>query len=104
MVKVAVTVLAALMLTLQLPLVLVQAPPQPAKTLPDEGVAVRVTLVLVAKLALHMVPGHWMPVGALVTEPVPVPTRLTPRANVGAGATVMFCVTVAAALWLAFPT
>ena len=96
MVKVAVTLLAALMLTLQLPLVLVQAPLQPAKTLPEEGTAVMVTLVPALKDALQT--KQLIPAGTLVTAPAPVPTRLKLRVNVGAGATVKFCVTGVAAL------
>ena len=42
--KVAVTLRALLMLTVQLPVPL-QAPPQPAKLLPDAGCAVKVTCV-----------------------------------------------------------
>ena len=50
------------------------------------GVAVRVTFEPAEKLALH-VPGQLIPVGLLVTVPVPVPAEVTvsgydPRENV----------------------
>ena len=68
--KVAVTVFAAFMVSVQVP-VPVQAPLQPAKVLPAAGVAVRVTLVPLVKFALQ-VALQSIPAGpATVPEPVP---------------------------------
>jgi hypothetical protein len=53
-----------------------QAPDQPVNVEPVLGVAVRVTGVALAKLALHVVP-QLMPEGLLVTVPVPVPALCT---------------------------
>jgi hypothetical protein len=53
-----------------------QAPDQPAKVEPVPGVAVRVTLVPLEKEALQVEP-QLMPLGLLVTVPVPVPARET---------------------------
>ena len=53
-----------------------QAPPHPANVEPAPGVAVSVTPVPPAKLALHADP-QLMPAGELVTEPVPVPAFCT---------------------------
>lgn len=79
--KFAVTYLAAVMLTVQVPLVLAQAPPQPVKLLPDAGVAVSVTLVPLLKFALQVVPQE-MPEGILLTVPMPVPFLLMVRVTV----------------------
>ena len=68
--KVAVTFLAAVILTVQGPLRLEHAPLQPPKVEPLAGVAVRVTLPV--KLALQADP-HSIPSGALVTTPLPLP-------------------------------
>jgi len=73
--KVAVTALAAVMVTLQVP-VPEQAPLQPAKVEPAAAVAVRVTGVPLAKLALQVL-GQLMPLGLLLTEPDPVPVSVT---------------------------
>ena len=69
-VNVAVTLWAALMLTVQLPVPL-HAPPQPVKVLPVAGVAVRVTLAPLLNDALQVEP-QLMPAGVLVTVPVPL--------------------------------
>jgi hypothetical protein len=78
--KVAVTALAALMVTLQAP-VPVQAPLQPAKVDPAAAVSVKVTTVPLAKLALQVL-GQVIPLGLLVTVPDPVPAGVTVNAKV----------------------
>jgi phage tail protein X len=77
--NVAVTALAAVMVTLQVP-VPEQAPLQPAKVDPADAVAVRVTTVPLAKLALQVL-GQVMPAGLLLTEPAPVPASVTDSPN-----------------------
>jgi hypothetical protein len=74
-VKVAVTLVAALIGTLQAPLPL-HAPLHAVKVEPLEGVAVSVTAVPCAKVVLHTVP-QLMPAGELVTVPLPVPASAT---------------------------
>ena len=69
--KVAVTEWSAVIVTVQVP-VPVQSPDQPAKVLPDAGVAVSVTWVPVPKLTVHVAPQS-IPAGSLVTVPVPLP-------------------------------
>src|SRR5580700_5937312 len=71
--KAADTLVAALIVTAQLPLPL-HTPPQPSKAAPWAGVAVSVTCVPLPKLELHVAP-QLMPEGELVT--VPLPKRLT---------------------------
>ena len=78
--KVAVTDLAALMVTEQVP-VPVQAPLHPAKVEPDAPAALRVTTEPLLKLAAQ-VPGQLMPAGLLLTEPAPVPAKLTVNGKV----------------------
>ena len=73
--NVAVTDLAALIVTEQLP-VPVQAPLQPAKVEPAAAVAVRVTTVPLVKFAVHVL-GQLIPAGLLLTVPVPVPASVT---------------------------
>src|ERR1700692_535731 len=68
--NVAVTLCAAFIVTTQLPTPL-QAPPQPLKPQPFAGVAVSVTWVPEAQVALH-VDGQLIPAGELVTAPLPV--------------------------------
>jgi hypothetical protein len=79
--KVAVTALAALMVTGQ---VAVHFSLQPAKIAFVAGLAVRITVTPVAKFA-RQVPGQLMPGGLLVTEPVPTPVTLTVSGWIGAG-------------------
>jgi len=79
MLKVAVTDLAALMVTEHLP-VPVQAPPHPAKVEPEAGDAVRVTTVPAEKFAVQVL-GQLIPLGLLVTVPDPVPPRVTESAK-----------------------
>src|SRR5439155_3628020 len=71
-VNVAVTVVAAEMVTVQV-LAPAQPPPvQPAKEEPAADAAVRVTAVPLVKLAEQVAP-QLMPTGELVTVPLPVP-------------------------------
>ena len=55
-----------------------QAPDHPTNVEPAAGVAVKVTLEPLLKLALHVVP-QLIPAGLLVTVPLPVPARVTLR-------------------------
>lgn len=66
--KVAVTLFAASIVTVQVPLVLVQAPLHPENRLPAVGEAERTTVL--PRVALHVLP-QVMTVGVLVTEPLP---------------------------------
>ena len=80
--KVAVTCWLAVSVTTQVELVPLQPPPlHPPKVELAPAVSVSVTCVPATKLALHVC-GQLMPGGLLVTEPVPVPARVT--LNVGA--------------------
>src|SRR2546430_17702704 len=91
--KVAVTVVAADIVTVQGP-VPVQPPPlQPRKTEPALGVAVSTTTVPLAKLAVQVAPQLLSP-GLLVTVPAPAPLRLTVSVKIGVKVTA----TLAAAL------
>src|SRR5262249_60549175 len=76
-VKLAVTVWPALMVTTQDP-VPAQAPLQPVKMEPVGAVALRVTPTLELN-EVEQVEPQLMPVGALVTVPVPVPAVFTVR-------------------------
>src|SRR5947199_1676642 len=91
-VKVAVTVVAALRVTVQAPVPEQPPPVQPPKVEPAAGAAVSVTAVPLAKLAVQVAP-QVMPAGALVTAPLPVPALLTVSVKVG----VKVAVTVVAA-------
>lgn len=73
--KVAVTAFAALMVTEQVP-VPVQAPLQPVKVDPAAAVSVKVTTVPLLKLALQVL-GQLIPLGLLLTVPLPVPAGVT---------------------------
>ena len=75
--NVAVTAVAAFIVTMQLP-VPEHAPLHPAKLVPDAGVAVSVTIVPLLKFAVQ-VPGQLIPPGLLVTAPPPV--TVTDSAN-----------------------
>src|SRR5205809_7819545 len=81
-VKVAVTVVAAESVTTHVPAPEQLPPLQPVKVEPAAGVAVSVTAVPLAKLAVQVAP-QLIPTGALVTVPLPVPAGLTVRATVG---------------------
>ena len=91
--KVAVTEVAALTVTAQVP-VPEQAPLQPAKVEPAAGVAVRVTAVPGVSTCEQVAPQE-MPAGALVTVPVPVPLFVTDSVM---GTSVNVAVTEVAAL------
>src|SRR5262249_21306835 len=73
--NVAVTARAALIVTLHA-VVPVQLRLQPVKVESVAATAVRVTAVLLVNDAVHAVPQE-MPVGALVTVPLPVPVLVT---------------------------
>lgn len=73
--KVAVTLLAASMVTVHVPVPLHPPPLQPVKVLPDDGDAVRVIGGLPAATDTEQVEGHEMP--PPVTCPLPVPDVLT---------------------------
>ena len=77
--NVAVTVVAAVIVTTQVPVPLHGAP-QPANVDPVAAAAVNVTAVPLAKFAVHVV-GHAIPAGALVTVPLPVPASVTVNAK-----------------------
>src|ERR1700685_319957 len=85
--KVAVTVLAALTVTLQV-VVPAHAPDQPAKVLVATGVSVSVTCVPGAKLVEHAVDvaEQLIPMGVLVIVPLPAPARETVNARSVTGA------------------
>jgi hypothetical protein len=73
--NVAVTEVLAVRVTAHVPVPL-QAPDQPANVEPVLGVAVSVTGVPLAKLALHVCP-QLMPEGVLVIVPAPAPPLCT---------------------------
>jgi hypothetical protein len=80
--KSAVTVVAALSVTVQAPVPVHPPPLHPLKSEPASGAAVSVTMVPLGKLAEQLVP-QLMPAGELVTVPTPLPALLTMRARVG---------------------
>src|SRR5205823_174329 len=69
--KLADTLMSEFIVTVHVAPVPPHAPPQPPKLWPLAGVAVRLTCVPPAKLALH-VAGQLMPAGELVTVPLPL--------------------------------
>src|SRR5262245_19886682 len=81
--KVAVTVVALVRVTVQMPVPEHPPPDQPANIEPPAAVAVSTTALPDGKLAEHVVP-HAMPVGELVTLPLPSPARTTVT-DTGAG-------------------
>jgi hypothetical protein len=89
-VKLAVTLCALLIVTLQLPLPVQPAPLQPLKVKPLFGVAVSVTLLPCAKLLLQVVP-QLMPAGDELT--LPEPLRITFSAKFAVGTAVKVAVT-----------
>src|SRR5215471_6663008 len=74
--KVAVTLRACVMLTVQGPVPLHPSPLHPANIAPLAGIAAKTTLCPLGKVALH-VSGQLIPAGLLVTVPLPVPATLT---------------------------
>jgi len=74
--KVAVTVVAAFRVTVQVPVPEQPPPLQPEKVEPAAGAAVKVTAVPLANAAEHVAP-QVMPAGLLVTVPAPAPALLT---------------------------
>jgi hypothetical protein len=88
---VAVTVVAALSVTVHVP-VPVQPPPlQPLNVAPAAGAAVKVTAVPLANPAEHVAPQE-MPAGLLVTVPLPVPVFETVSVKVDVRVTVKLSV------------
>src|SRR5207247_8221929 len=77
--KVAVTVVAAETVTTHVPVPEQPPPLQPLKVEPAAGVALSVTTVPLAKLAVHVAP-QLIRAGALVAGPLPVPAGVTVRA------------------------
>lgn len=75
-VKVAVTVVAALRVTVQPPVPLHPPPDQPPKVDPAAAVAVSVTAAPELKVAVHVAP-QLIPAGEDVTVPEPVPVLAT---------------------------
>src|SRR3989454_6605042 len=76
--KVAVTVVAALRVTVQAPVPEQPPPAQPVKVEPAAAVAVSVTAVPLVKLAEQVTP-QLIPAGELVTVPLPAPAGVTVR-------------------------
>jgi hypothetical protein len=75
-VKIAVALRSAVMTSVQVAAVPVQAPLQPVKLEPGAATAVSVTVVPFVTLVVHVAP-QAMPAGLLVTVPVPVPEVAT---------------------------
>src|SRR5947199_7725114 len=80
-VNVAVTVVAALRVTVQAPVPEQPPPLQPPKVEPAAGAAVSVTAVPLVKLAAQVAP-QVIPPGELLTVPFPVPAGVTVRVKV----------------------
>jgi hypothetical protein len=91
--NVAVTLLSALSVTVQVLEVVAQAPLQPLNRDWPAGAAVSVTWVPFANAAEQLDPQS-IPAGALVTVPPPLPARTTVRVSGGAGERVNVAVTV----------
>ena len=91
-VKVALTSCASVIKTVQVgPVVDWHPPPQAAKTLPGEGLAVSTTLVPPGKVATQA-DGQSTPAGALAT--LPAPATLTWRASTAVNLAVTLCAAV----------
>ena len=80
--KFAVTVWSAVIVTIHEPVPLQPPPLQPVNVEPPVGAAVRVTVVPIGKFVAQTVPQE-IPLGLLVTVPVPVPDLLTVNWCVG---------------------
>jgi len=80
--KPAVTVVAAVSVTVQVPVPEQPPPVQPVKVELASGVAAKVTAVPLANAAEHVAP-QVMPAGLLVTVPAPAPDLLTVNVKVG---------------------
>src|SRR5947209_10187408 len=80
--NVAVTVVSALSVTVQVPMPEQLPPDQPANVDPESGVAVRVTWVPSSNWAEHVDPQSIFG-GELVTVPVPAPDLVAVRRRVG---------------------
>ena len=74
--KLAATLAAAIMLTVQVLAMPLHEPDHPANVEPDAAVAVKVTLVPEVNGALQTAP-HEMPAGVLATVPLPAPALVT---------------------------
>ncbi len=85
------TVVAALSVTVQVPVPEQPPPLQPEKVDPAAGVAVKVTAVPLANGAEHVAPQE-MPTGLLVTVPLPAPVLETVNENVDVKVTVKLAV------------
>jgi hypothetical protein len=85
------------MVTLQGVLIPVQAPLQPVKVEPALGVALKLTVLPEAKLALHVAPQS-IPAGVEVTVPLPMPVLPTVRGYVVEVGLVNVAVTLRAAV------
>ena len=72
---------AALRVTVQVPVPEQPPPAQPEKVEPAAGAAVSVTAVPLVKLAAQVAP-QVIPAGELVTVPLPVPAGVTVRVKV----------------------
>ena len=79
-VNVAVTVVAAFKVTVQVPLPVHPPPDQPVKTEPTDGDAVRVMTVPKLNPNAHATP-QLIPAGDDTTAPAPVPGRVTASCN-----------------------
>ena len=94
--NVAVTEVLAVRFTLHVPVPEQPPPDQPPNVVPALGLAVSVTAVPLAKLALHVAP-HVIPAGELLTVPVPLPDVRTDNWKLLAAAVLNVAVTEALA-------
>jgi hypothetical protein len=84
--KLALTVVVLVKVTVQAPVPMQPPPLQPLKVEPGAGVAVRVTVVPLEKLAEQLVP-QVIPGGEVVTVPLPLPARTAASARIRPQAT-----------------
>ena len=92
-VKFAVTVWSAFIVTVHEPVPLQPPPLQPVNVEPPVEAAVRVTVLPLGKFAAQVAPQE-MPLGLLVTVPVPVPDVVTVNWCVSVGAKLNVATTV----------